>query len=151
MSLLPIMLREHLIYTGVFCFFKIHLSISYLAYRRFLVSPFPPGFPIETLNAFVLIRARVRIRWRVHSSQHVYFLCSVGSQPIFGKNISFPSSGCQSKPGRQQDSPVCCLLNSGLRLSYSLIPKMEVTCSSETSVYFQLIIWRYITEVKTSK
>jgi hypothetical protein len=80
--------------------------------------------------------------------------CSMTKRlPMFRCNVLSPSSESNDKPNRQ---PVrnnkkarallvaCFMLVSCL--AYSSTLKMEVTCSSESSVDFQRITWRYIAE-----
>jgi hypothetical protein len=53
------------------------------------------------------------------------------------RNMSRPSSGSNNKTSKKPAWEACYLLSNGLAL------KMEATCSSETSVYFQTTTRRY--------
>jgi hypothetical protein len=77
------------------------------------------------------------------------------SQLMFQRNMLPPSSGSKNKPSKKPACSkhsralldVCFMLVSCL--AYSLILKMEATCSSETSVGFQWITWCCSQECRT--
>jgi hypothetical protein len=60
---------------------------------------------------------------------------------MFRRNLSPPSSGSKNKPTALLTA---CFMQIFFWLTYSLTLKMEVRCSSETSVDFQWTTWRYI-------